>query len=321
MEFHICCCTDDNYAQHCAAMLCSLLENNKKVGDISIHILINELSLDNKKNINDLVRRYGATCIFYKVDSRKLQGVKYRKFRPLSEAAYYRVLLASVLPVTLSRVLYLDCDLIVVGNLKKIFDIELDNYSLAAVEEPVEISEDHRSQLSIPYGNSYFNSGVLLVNLDYWRSHNSEQKLIEFSRRERFVYCHDQDALNYVFKASWYKLPPKYNKSNIATLDNIKFATLIDLYEYKKRPLIIHYIDEPKPWQEIFLMRNRKLYYKYLALSGWKEKRNKLNNQKKILLYKNAIMYYIKSLLYVLGLLHLTKKISISVLGRISKKT
>ena len=324
MNYHICCCTDDNYAQPCAAMLCSLLENNKLVANkFIVHILISDLSTDNRNVLKSLLMRYDSKCEFHNVDSQKLIGVQFRKFRPLTEAAYYRILLSSVLSTSINKVLYLDCDLIVLGDITELFDIELENYPLAAVEEPVEISDAHRRQLSIPYGESYFNSGVLLINLNYWREHNCELSLLEFSKRPRNVYCHDQDALNYVFKGIWYKLPPKYNKSNIATLDNINFFNLIDLYEYSKHPVIIHYIDEPKPWQNIWLTRNKKLYYRYLQLSQYGTQANALHisMKKKMHLYKSILIYYLKSFLYILGLLHFSKKILISLMGRISNKT
>ena len=167
---NICCCTDDNYAQYCAVMLCSLFENNRG-NNIIVHILISTLSESNTKGLKNLGFRYGANILFHKVDSAKLSGCQYRIKRPLSEAAYYRVLLASILK-DVDKILYLDCDIIVKGNIRELFEIEMDNYALAAVQEPVEIEEVHRLQLSIPYGESYFNSGVLLINLNYWRENN-----------------------------------------------------------------------------------------------------------------------------------------------------
>lgn len=306
-KLNICCCTDDNYAQHCAVTLCSLFENNKD-SIFSIHILINSLTDSNKNELVSLVKRYGSEISFHNVNSTQLKGCQYRVKRPLSEAAYYRVLLATVLPPEIDTILYLDCDIVVIGNITDLFEIEMENYPVAAVQEPVEICDDHRNQLSLPYGDSYFNSGVLLINLSYWRTHNSQTKLLEFSKRERHVYCHDQDALNYVFKNQWYRLSPKWNKSNTATLELVDFYHILDKYEYLNDARIIHYIDEPKPWYGIIGTRYRRLYEFYLKKSGWIISHRK-KPQNKIELYKRAYTSRIKGFLYYLGLLSLFKNI------------
>ena len=105
--YNICCCTDDNYAQHCAVTLCSLFENNPG-SKFVVHILINDLLDDYKNRLADLVKRYNSDIIFYKVNPEKLKGCQYRINRPLSEAAYYRVLLSTLIPATIDKILYLD---------------------------------------------------------------------------------------------------------------------------------------------------------------------------------------------------------------------
>lgn len=312
-HLHLCCCTDDNYAQHCAVMLCSLFENNR-AHTFTVHILINTLKDEYKKSLKKLAESYNSEVLFYEVDSTLLEGCKYRSLRPLSEAAYYRVLLSSIIPTNIDKILYLDCDIVVIGDVGELFEIELDGYPLAAVQEPVEICEDHRRQLSIPYGESYFNSGVLLINLDYWRKNDSQTSLLEFSKRDRFVYCHDQDALNYVFKKQWYRLPPKWNKSNTATLELIDFYHILDKREYIKDARIIHYIDEPKPWYGIYGTRYRKLYKKYLKISGWKSINIKVKNP--LNLYKRVFISRLKGFLYNLGLLTILKNIKVLWLSK-----
>ena len=303
--FHVCLCTDNNYAQHCAVTLCSLFENNHEHKFV-IHILTNSLDKDYRIELENLAYRYNAQIFIYNVNSELLNGCQYRIKRPLSEAAYYRVLLASILPANINKVLYLDCDIVVLGNINDLFSLEIDNYPVAAVQEPVEICDDHRNQLSIPYGESYFNSGVLLINLKYWRDYDCQSALLEFSKRERHVYCHDQDALNYVFKTKWYRLPPKWNKSNTATMELIDFYHILDKREYIYDARIIHYIDEPKPWYKIYGTRYRKKYDKYLKLSGWKIN-SKIQVKNRIVLYKRVFISRFKGLLYSIGLLSMIK--------------
>ena len=92
MIYHVTCNTDDNYLQHCCAMLCSLFENNKEM-TFHVHLLTHSLAADGKSFLNSLCQRYGYKINVYDVDEMKLEGVKFRKNRPLTKAAYYRILL------------------------------------------------------------------------------------------------------------------------------------------------------------------------------------------------------------------------------------
>ncbi len=269
---HISCSTDDNYAQHCGVMLCSLFENNKDSVFI-IHILMNErtLSGDNCQKLRALVEKYHSTCVFHDVDCSKIQGMPDRKIRPLGAAAYYRLLYTSIFDESVHSVLYLDCDIVVNGNIDAIFELELDDYALAAVQDVECYSDEHRMQIPIPYERCMFCSGVMYVNLDFWRRHNVEEKLLYYARKVRNRCLHDQDALNAVFHHKWFRLPPKWNKFNSGYIRKEDFLTRKDMEEYLKYPVIIHFLSNLKPWQDIPGLRYRNLYYKYLALTVWKD--------------------------------------------------
>lgn len=263
--YHVGCSTDDNYIHHASVMICSLLENNKE-NDICIHLLHDVLSDANKDFLTALAGRYGAELIFHKVDASRLQGVKFRKHRPLTMAAYYRLLLSSVLP-DVDKVLYLDVDTAVLCDIKPLFDLEIDGYALAAVKDVVPCFDDHRSALSLPYSSDYFCSAVMLVNLKYWRDNDAEDRLIEFAKRDRIVYCHDQDALNYVFKGKWFQLPPKWNRFNMNYMRARDFRDYKDRFEYWRRPAIIHF-SAYKPELRCFGVRCAGIYDHYYRLSG-----------------------------------------------------
>ena len=263
--YHIGCSTDDNYVHHASVMICSLLENNRD-NSIVIHLLHDVLSQENKDFISGLVRRYGADIVFHKVDVRKLQGVKFRSKRPLSMAAYYRLLLSSVLE-GVDKVLYLDVDTAVLGDVTPLFELEMDDYALAAVKDVVPCFDDHRASLSIPYDADYFCSAVMLVNLRYWREHNAEDALIDFAKRDRVVYCHDQDALNYVFRNCWYQLPPKWNRFNMNYMRARDFRDYRDRFEYWNRPVIMHFSDY-KPQLRCIGVKGADIYQRYYTLSG-----------------------------------------------------
>ncbi len=268
MNFDVTINTDDNYIQHAMAMLDSLYENNRD-HSITVHVLQKNLSEQSKEFLNVLSKRYDNKVLFYDVDESKLEGVQFRKNRPLSMAAYYRLLLSSVLPKEIDRVLYLDCDMIVLKDVSEVFSIELDDYALAASLDHFPYDHQHRLQLHMDVGERTFCSGVMLVNLKYWRLHNVEDGLLEYAKRHRkTVYLHDQDVLNYFFKKKWFLLPPKWNRvaCDVNTVKCNDYKAF-DYYEYRYDPMIIHYADLGiKPWLN-FATPNRKYYLKYLKNS------------------------------------------------------
>lgn len=272
MNFNIVINTDDNYIQHAMAMLCSLYENNRE-HEITVHVLQKELSNKSRTCISTLAERYNNNVLYYNVNEEQLAGVQFRKNRPLSMAAYYRLLLASILPLNIDKVLYLDCDIIVVRDIEEIFRIEIDDYALAASLDHFPYSQQHRLQLHMEVGERTFCSGIMLVNLKYWREHSIEKGLLEYAKRHREeVWLHDQDVLNYYFKKKWFLLPPKWNRT-ADTLSPIpcEFYKQFDKEDYRYNPMLYHYASLGiKPWLNAPIPC-KEYYIKYLKLSGFKD--------------------------------------------------
>lgn len=266
MRLDITCSTDDNYVQHCLVMLCSLFENNKE-HDIFVHLIINQyLSEDSKKLISELCNNYDDRCFFYYVNNYDFSGIKYRKKRALPEACYYRMLASSLLPNDVHKVLYLDCDIVVLGDLEELFDIDYKDYGVAAVRDASPYTSLHRSELSLSLEDKAFCSGVMMMNLDYWRENNCEEELFDFARKERkIIYLHDQDALNFVFRHHWMALPPKWAKTPFSIIPIDGDLREFDEQEYNDDAKILHYASPLKPWYDVWFP-DRKYYMKYLKL-------------------------------------------------------
>ena len=298
IPYHITCNTDDNYIQHCSAMLCSLFENNRGMR-FHLHLLTHGLAKKSTVFIQDLCRRYNHEITIYEVDESKLEGVKFRKKRPLTKAAYYRILLPEILDATIDKILYLDCDIIVLESVEDIYQLNLENYALAATIDASPYNSIHRNQLGLSMTGHAFCSGVMLINLKYWRENDAEKKLLEFSKRDREpVFLHDQDALNYVFKDQWLVLPPKWNRGVLAISQIQTGEKLFDYIEYDVSPIIIHYANNfAKPWYDV-KFPERAFYLKYLKLSGFKDiKFDKRTLKQKMTVYKAAMVYYINKYL------------------------
>ncbi len=295
MNFDVAINVDDNYIQHCMAMLCSLYVNNSG-HTITLHVLTKSLTEETKKLIKDLTSKYDNKCFFYEVDESPLEGVQFRSERPLSKAAYYRLLLGSVLPQELDKVFYLDCDIIVLRDVSEIFQLELDDYALAASLDNCPYTSQHRLQLSMEVGEKTFCSGVMLVNLKYWRENNCEPRLLEYAKRHRKeVHLHDQDVLNYLFKKQWFLLPPKWNRVPYAHICSpYSGYKYFDYREYREAPMLLHYASVgKKPWYDIYTPHKNE-YLKYLKLSGYQPvKMTPISTRKKLSLIKFIIRFYV----------------------------
>lgn len=266
MKMNVTCSTDDHFIQHCATMLCSLLENNKE-HDVTIHLLHNNLSKESKKIISDLTSRYKAEVLFYNIDEKKLSKAKIGENHPnLSLATYYRILLPSLVDEDIDKILYLDCDVIVLKDLSPLFNIDLGGYGVAGVMDLIPGSSYHREILNLPLNQQAFCAGVLMINLDFWRRNKSQDSMLDFiNRMSGKLLYEDQDVLNHEFRGKWFKLAPKYAKSPLSIVPINSDFKDFDYIEYMKDPCIIHYAGNLKPWFDVWFPE-RKFYLKYLKI-------------------------------------------------------
>lgn len=290
--FNITCNTDDNYIQHCMAMLCSVFVNNRT--SFHVHILTCRLSQKNKEEIQSLCDKYNNMLSVYYVNEEPLEGVQFRKKRPLTKAAYYRLLLSSIISDEIDKILYLDCDMIVKADISPLFSIDLSNYALAATADFMPTNDQHRQQLGFEIDERAFCSGIMMINLKYWRENQSEKDLLAFAKRPReVVYLHDQDVLNHVFRKKWFRLPPKWNRIvfNIIPGGSFTGYKKDDILDYLHNPIVIHYANKVKPWYDMWMpMKNQ--YMMYLKISGYQNARiEKLEIRKKIVYYMIVLKF------------------------------
>lgn len=115
-----------------------------------------------------------------------------------------------------ARVLYLDSDTFVNGPITDLWGTALEGHPIAAVANVVEPAlRDHVRRFGVEYPGGFFNSGVLLMDLDAMRKSGSTDRLLEFAttNADRLLWP-DQDSLNAVFKRDWATLHPRWNVQN-----------------------------------------------------------------------------------------------------------
>ena len=283
MIYHITCSTDDNYLQHCVAMLCSLYENNKGVQMI-VHLLVDNLSQKSRDVISSLSEQYGNKAVFYSMRPEMLENIhlndiQFNGKNMYSIATYYRIFLPSLLPMNIDRILYLDCDIIVLKNISELFTLNMEGFGVAAVKDASPYDSYHRHKMGLGLQHSAFCAGMMMINLDYWRKHDSQIKLLEYSTRKwDNVYMQDQDALNYVFRDAWLQLPYKWSKTPLSVVPIDKSQKWYDICEYAFNPCIYHYSAHIKPWLNVWFP-DRHYYWKYLKLSGFSNPKHEQANK------------------------------------------
>ena len=237
---------DDTYAQHSAAAMASILLNCDASSRFRFHILDGGISSDKKEKLLKLKKLRDFEITFY--DMTKYDwSIFPDNHIHTSEAAYYRLRIPEILPRNITKVLYLDGDIIVEQDLKELWNIDLSNSALGAVEDANGINLGMRLGVS----KKYFNSGVLLLNLEKFRQANSTKKIVKYveNNRKQISY-HDQDILNGMFNDQYKEIPLKWNAGHSMYVPDRRLKhtyTDDDALIARKNPGIIHFT-ENKPW-------------------------------------------------------------------------
>lgn len=268
MKINICFSTDNNYIHHLARTLCSILSNADRTDTFDIFVLENDVSESNK---NKLLKEFNSsTCRinFVNISTKFFNDFPDYKFCPhITKMGYSRLLIADLLK-DVDKIIYLDCDTIVLSSLKELFETNLDGYYIAAAEDTGQIFNSKFYGSFYKQFNPYVNSGVLLINLEYWRKNNILPELTDSIKqnKENFMFG-DQDAINFVFKGKIKIIDFFYNFQTCAF--NIKHLLPSDiklaLKNTQKTPKIIHYSTNNKPWNSYTYLN--KYYLKYERLN------------------------------------------------------
>ncbi len=269
---HIAFNIDGNYVRHCAVTMVSLFRNNPEER-FTVHIVSDGLPDADKAALGRLAESHRNTVRYYTPDPEALSGLTIRKFsKRISMATYYRCILADILPREIGKVLYLDCDIVVAGNITPFWDMDVEGIGVAAVED-IGCREAQRYEiLQYPMQDSYFNAGVLLINLEYWRQHQVGRACIDYfhAHPERILF-NDQDLLNSILHDHKKLAGPEWNVQdgfyrNAAHPGRAWQKAHAGIL---KHPAILHYTNR-KPWNYDSQHPLRHLYFDYLDLTPWK---------------------------------------------------
>lgn len=260
--------TDRNYIQHLGAALMSLLVNNREL-PFTIYIISSGMTAKDRWNIDTIASGY--ECLIKHITVSDDLFVSLATEHPMyPKGIYYRLLIPSLIDE--EKVLYLDCDMIINGSIRALYEQEFGEAFVCAIEDP---GFDRHRQLGMEPSARYFNSGMMLINLAKWKETELQQKVIDFiEHNPESIWFPDQCGLNSVINGRWKKVPLKYNQqSSIFSEgfdDRFDCFSREELHEARTSPVIIHYTSGSKPWHFSNRHPYKSLYWKYLKMTPWK---------------------------------------------------
>ena len=249
--------SDDNYLPFLAVSVRSLIENASDAYQYRIHVLNDGLDPRRWERIRAMARKNVEICSVAVGES----------IRPLAErlnlrdyytvSIYYRLFIASLFP-QYPKAIYLDADIAVNGDISELYEIPLGNCLAGVVSDAViaghrDFRRYAEEGLGIPY-RRYFNSGVMLMNLDLFRLEQIERRFVDLLQTYHFdTVCPDQDYLNVLCRGRVLYLDQGWNKMSVDE-------------NYYDVPYLIHYNMFYKPW----LYRSvaySEYFWKYAAMT------------------------------------------------------
>lgn len=259
---HIVLCINSKWLMQVCVLIKSILTLNNE--DFTFHIIGKDIS----DNIINKIQIYAKTCpvIYHNINNVEQKNFILRKGDHVTMETYFRFYIPDFLDERIKKCLYLDSDILCTGNFEKLFDLDLTNYSMGMVYDIgySDIRKFNRLQYDVKYG--YYNAGVILINLDYWRKNNIQKQLIDFvlTYPER-CFLHDQDAINYICHGTIFPIHVSYNVERVfwrvyswknpknypkylLMSSHIARDKWDEIIEACEKPILVHFTDKQKPW-------------------------------------------------------------------------
>ncbi len=274
---------NNNYVPHLSVTMLSAAASASRREDLLFYLLDAGISQENRKRLERLAAANGITLSIIEPGNIDLGSVDLKRY---GVAATYRILIAEILPEEISRIIYLDCDIVVLDDLSTLFAIPLEGYPIAAVEN---LGIQPTARIGLEKGQ-YFNSGVLVMDLDEWRSRQLGRRVLSYMRNcaDSLIFP-DQDGLNATLKGAWCRLPLRWNQQPATYSIQSKLSPddprAAEYREAVAHPAVVHFLGRNKPWDYMTFHPLKEFYWHFLRETPWRghpyENKSPLNVLKK----------------------------------------
>ena len=272
--------TSNLYSSLAGISLTSLLINNTDVETINIIIMDNNISAENKEKLTATAQKYGRRIRFVPLaESLKNTQINIQKW---NISTFGRLFEASSLP-NLDKVIHVDCDTVVNGSLKSIWDMDMSHAVVAGA--PDCLSDAYKLNIGLRPSDTYVNAGLLVLNLERIRKLNLEQKFLRYiGNKSKLLTYVDQEVLNScVPEEEKIELPLRYNSYSILhyltykqlkSLRHVEHIFSEETYrDAINNPVVLHFtgcfLEGTRPWIKGDKHHQRAAFEKYKAMSQW----------------------------------------------------
>ncbi len=242
---------DKNYIQYLNVMLFSLIEKN---ADYNFDVYLLNSAIE-EKDVENTRKILGNNILhLIKVDNIGLDSAPTTSRYP--EEMYYRIFAAKYLPTTLDKILYLDPDLIVNGDIGKLYNMDMGEYWFAAASHTGSFMTAINSiRLDMEENTPYINSGVMLMNLKLLRKYQDYNEVFDFiEKKKNALVLPDQDIISSLYGSKIYALDTfRYNMTENLYLLHSPFEKNLNLEWVRKNSVIIHYCGRNKAWKDNYI--------------------------------------------------------------------
>lgn len=268
---HVACCADNAYVMGLAVTLTSAAQSLDSQHRLIVDLVDGGISIENRERLIDTCTAQGIELCWRELNDPRLDQLPVSHH--ISRTAYFRVLLGELLSDR-KRVLYLDSDLLIRDDLLELWQTELgESWCAAAADVGCPYFDAYRvlrnirragpylsvfrpirnyRQLGFSGQEPYFNSGLLLIDLEAWREEKiAERTLACLEANRRFVWCWDQYGLNVILAHHWKRWPVRWNVgAHLYEYPNDQSLPLPvdECMEALANPAVIHFTTNRKPW-------------------------------------------------------------------------
>lgn len=233
---------DNRFARCTGTSIYSFVKNNPQTS-FSITIISSDLSEENIRRFQELAKSCKININICLINTAAIEKMNFTTTVKWPLAIYFRFLFPIILK-DVKRILYVDGDIICHHNCRELFTLDIDNYALAACIDPSRFTPAACQRLNIPE-NSYFNSGMMVINLEAWQKTDILQEVIKLM--QKYDLTNDQDILNKLFSGRILYLPNKYNYPLWLYPPKIN----------KEDAVLLHFGGHPKPWQKTWPLNKK----------------------------------------------------------------
>lgn len=254
---------DNNYAPMVTTTIASMLANASKDYFYDVVVIEDGITGSNKEQMVQFVAQYGNASIrFFGAGAMIADYELTTSNEHISKETYYRFLIQDILPYY-GKVVYLDSDLVVEGDVSELFELDLEDSLLAAAHDvdylgnlnmhDGERMEYTKEILGMKRPFDYFQAGVLVLNVAEMRKLHSVKEWLEIASNPDYIY-NDQDILNAHCQGRVKYLGYEWNVMHdcggrVGNVFSFAPASAFDSYNASRsNPKIIHYAGFEKPW-------------------------------------------------------------------------